>query len=495
MTNFSKKTLALAVSVLALGGEVNAAAFDLNLWSEKGPPNNGNWVVGGGGTFVDQTINGNPTFFVSPDSLIDRTFSGSFQVLPGGNSDDDYIGIVFGYQSPTGNTSSDTNQDFLSFAWKQGAQSGDPAGMFLSRVNGTNVMAFGNYDIDTNRAGHTTVANNLTHGGWLDNTAYDFTLNYRTDRITIDIQSATDTDFTTAQTVFDISLTDFNTALTGNSEPTLTEFPSGNFGFFNHSQEDVRYSGIAQDADPIADAGGPYTFDASNLTISLDGTGSFDPDGGSITSYNWTTEGGGNPTGATPSLGIVDSGLTSTTDTASVRLDVVDDESTADPDGDTAAIAYSNTAPALINIDATRLADGSVTFSFTVDDDDLGVNALIAAFESVDVELDMVAALTGTDVGDGFMTGNTVLDGTGFSVTYSVGDLLAVYGSEGSKTFFANAVDNAGDVFSGSGDFLLQRAGGTGPTNPPVTGVPVPAGAALFAIGLAGLGFARRRKH
>lgn len=488
MNIFTKTSLALSVGLLAAGGNAYAAAFDLNTWSEMGPPGDGNWVVGGGGTFVDQTINGDPTFFVSPTSLIDTTFSGTMEVRTSG--DDDYMGIVFGYQSPAGNTNADTFQDFIAFSWKQGAQSGDPAGMFLTRVNGDNVMQFGNYEDEANRAGHTTVQENLGFGGWLDFVEYDFTLEYRTDRIKIDIQSSGDTDFTSAQTVFDISLTDFNAQLSAASQPTLTEFPSGNFGFFNHSQPNVRYSGIAQDSEPVADAGGPYVFDAANLTVALDGSGSGDPDGGSITAYQWTTEGGGNPSGVAPNLGIVDSGLTSTTDTASVMLDVVDDEGTSDPDGDTASISYNNAPPAIINLSATRLANGDVTFSFDVDDDDLGVNALIAAFESVGVELDLLAAATDTDIGDGFFIGTATSDGQPFSTTIAYADLLALYGSQGTQTFFANAADLAGQTVATSGTFLLQEA--TSPPPPPTGGVPVPGGLALLGIGLLGMGVRRR---
>src|SRR5690554_3436137 len=72
--------------------------IDLNTWTEEGAPSNGNWVVSGDGSSVNQTINGDPTFFVSPNNFLNTAFDGSFSVNTTG--DDDFIGFVFGYQSP-----------------------------------------------------------------------------------------------------------------------------------------------------------------------------------------------------------------------------------------------------------------------------------------------------------------------------------------------------------------------------------------------------------
>ncbi|MCP5156251.1 MAG: PEP-CTERM sorting domain-containing protein [Ectothiorhodospiraceae bacterium] len=472
---------ALGATLLITAGTASAAVVDLRTWSERGVPTAGNWVPEAtSGSFVDQTVNGSPTFFVSPETLIDRTFEGTFEVRTTG--DDDYIGIVFGYQSPTGNTTADTFQNFFSFAWKQGAQSGDPAGMFLAYANGTNALEFGRYESDQNRAAYVAF-DNTSFGGWLDNTAYDFTLSYTTDRITMSIQSGSDSDFTTEQTVFDVGVSDFNALLGAQSQPLLTEFASGNFGFFNHSQATVRYSGITQDGDPVADAGGPYIFDASTLTLALDGSGSFDTDGGAITDHDWTTETGATLTGPTPSLAIEDSGLTSTTDTASVQLDVTDDEGTQDPDGDTAALAYANATPFVLTADAVRQADGSVDFSALFDDPDLVVNALIPGFELLSVELDVAEALDASAIGDGFLTGTA---GT-LTGALSYLDLVALFGGDGVFTAWANVGDGAGEVASLSFEVVVRGPGGPQP-------VPAPATLAVLGLGLLGVVRGRRRR-
>lgn len=54
----------------SIGGSVYAQcgdSIDLGTWILEGDTNNGNWVVTNGGNTVNQTINGDPTFYVSPD--------------------------------------------------------------------------------------------------------------------------------------------------------------------------------------------------------------------------------------------------------------------------------------------------------------------------------------------------------------------------------------------------------------------------------------------
>ena len=472
----TKGALALALIGLAGAGAVQAAPVDLNTWSEKGPPNNGNWVVAADGSYVDQTINGNPTFFVSPESLINREFGGTFEVRT--TADDDYIGIVFGYQSPTGNTTSDTDQQFFSFAWKQLAQSGDPPGMFLGYANGTNALAFGGFN--NNSSTYTFIQENTTSpAGWVDNRVYDFNLLYNSDRIKIDIQDGvTGSRFETPQTVFDVSLAEVNAALQANTsngaggEPAFTEFPSGNFGFFNYSQQSVRYAGITEDAQPIADAGGPYAYNASTATVVLDGSGSSDPDGGPL-SYDWTTA-GGSKTGEQPNLDIADSGLTGPGSTANVDLAVTDDEGNVSPPS-SAQIIYENAIPVVVSAAATRLAGGDVDFSSAFDDADLMVNALVSGFESL---VNQIAFL-----------GTTILSGSGSVLqgTKTYAELLSIFGADGSYNAIASVTDSAGITSSLS--FLVEVRG---PNEPPFP-APAPATLLLLGAGLLGMSWQRRR--
>ena len=95
---------------------------DLSNWQQQGLLDDGDWqVTGEQNQFVEQSINGEPTFLVSPFDFINGTVTGTFQVNE--SNDDDYIGFVFGYQSPV-NESNDAVDDyeFLLFDWKQNNQ-------------------------------------------------------------------------------------------------------------------------------------------------------------------------------------------------------------------------------------------------------------------------------------------------------------------------------------------------------------------------------------
>ena len=69
-----------ALMVIAITTTAYAAPIDLNTWTQEGNPSNGNWIVQDGGNSVLQTINNDPTFFVSPDNFINTTFDGKFKV-------------------------------------------------------------------------------------------------------------------------------------------------------------------------------------------------------------------------------------------------------------------------------------------------------------------------------------------------------------------------------------------------------------------------------
>jgi len=219
----------LSAGVLAVGlwcaGSVHAVPtpIDLNTWSQEGPGGNGNWTVQGGGDSVFQSINGNPTMFVSPNQLFNTNIVGSFGVETGG--DNDYIGFVFGFGA------SDTDP-FLLFDWKQGQQSGSAPGFTLSRVTGgASNVPFGNHQTSV-FPNYDVLATN-TGVGWEDNVVYDFDLLYQSNRIKIDITGGTGA-FQNGATVFDINGT----------------FASGRFGFYNFSQPSVRYQGLTEEFVP-----------------------------------------------------------------------------------------------------------------------------------------------------------------------------------------------------------------------------------------------------
>jgi len=248
----------LAASLVCIGGLLlntsdalaQANPIDLNSWNQEGNPSNGNWAVSSDGNSVSQSINGNPTFFVSPDDLINNTFNGSFGVQT--SADDDYIGFVFGYQSPlSANSDSVNDYNFLLFDWKQQTQpfgvETAQEGFSLNLVNG-NISNFlpGFWGHNDSPEFNVLATDYGATRGWADNTVYDFTLLYQDNRIKIDIEGGTG-DFANGQTIFDITPGDVG----------LTSFQAGKFGFYNYSQQNVLYQGFTSevtppDTDPVA---------------------------------------------------------------------------------------------------------------------------------------------------------------------------------------------------------------------------------------------------
>lgn len=196
----------------------------LDTWSKRGPSGNGNWVVSADKKSVLQTVNGSPTFFVSPDSLINTTVRGSFSVNTTG--DDDYIGFVFGFKGPV---STGTDYDFYLFDWKQNNQNSGGfgyEGFTLARVRGssTNFWTHVGADITVLDTKYSTTL------GWADNTTYGFELTFTDTTITILIDS---------DTVFNVK------------NDTAT-FQNGLFGFYNYSQAQVQYNNFTDNACPVA---------------------------------------------------------------------------------------------------------------------------------------------------------------------------------------------------------------------------------------------------
>lgn len=231
-------TLGILFSPLEKAGAATLSSepqpIDLRTWTKEGDPANGNWVVSADGASVRQTKNGKPTFFVSPDEFIDTTISGTFKVS---HNDNDFIGFVFGYQSPLATNGDGVNDfQFLLFDWKQKQQTSESIytgqeGFSLTKVNGTISNHKSSFWRHNSSPEFNVFATNYgSTKGWENNTEYDFTLLYQSDRIKIDIDGST---------IFDIS-----------ADEVGKEFQTGRFGFYNYSQPNVFYSGFTQEHTP-----------------------------------------------------------------------------------------------------------------------------------------------------------------------------------------------------------------------------------------------------
>lgn len=154
--------------------------------------------------------------------------TGSFQVTS--TLDDDYLGFVFGYQSPDtvwgpATAINNADMDFYLFDWKQNQQTYlgyfAQEGFTINDVDGIyqyNVASvFPGFWSHINSAAFNVLATDYgVTRGWLDLTVYDFELLYTPTRALVKIDN---------DTIFDLN---------GCFEPGL-------FGFYNYSQDNANY--------------------------------------------------------------------------------------------------------------------------------------------------------------------------------------------------------------------------------------------------------------
>jgi hypothetical protein len=224
-----------ALLVFPFGLSVNAAPIDLSTWTPltldySGGQPAGNWDLESGNTAVVQTINADPSFYLNNINQTSYSMDGSWEVLSSGNGDDDYMGFVFGYQN---------SSNFYLFDWKQGTQnySGGTAyeGMTIKKMTGATGdglvdLSLGEFWENGADFGDMSVLaqNHSSSAGWADETLYNFHLDFNKNpgEIHIVVKEG-------ATTLWDTTVID-NT------------FSAGQFGFYNYSQQSVRYAGFEQ---------------------------------------------------------------------------------------------------------------------------------------------------------------------------------------------------------------------------------------------------------
>jgi hypothetical protein len=233
-----KLLVVMAVLMLLLASSttnVGATPVDLSSWSQltldfPGGQGPGNWVLEPGNTAVRQTVNADPSFYLNNKNQSSYKMDGSWQVLPAGNYDDDYMGFAFGYQN---------SSNFYLFDWKQGTQgySGATAaeGMTIKKFtgatgNGLVDLSLGElWENQVNFGDMTVLATkHSSTAGWADNVLYNFHLDFNLTPGTFHIVVKENTN-----TLWDVVVND-------------STFTSGMFGFYNYSQEAVRYAGFEE---------------------------------------------------------------------------------------------------------------------------------------------------------------------------------------------------------------------------------------------------------
>jgi hypothetical protein len=237
-----KKYLAGLVTGLLLFGMIGIASaqpINLNTWTAESYPavsgfGAGNWTVGGGGSSVFQSVNGQPTLFYSDFNAFGTLAKGTINVTSDG--DDDFIGFVLGFQP---NDTTNSAADYLLVDWKKGTQFfdfGSPSntpgstalvGLAVSKVTGipTADEFWGHTDFASDTGGglqEIARANTLGSTGWAYDTDYEFAFDFGPNNLDVYVDN-----------VKQLSITG--------------SFSNGRLGFYNFSQSSVTYSAFTLD--------------------------------------------------------------------------------------------------------------------------------------------------------------------------------------------------------------------------------------------------------
>jgi hypothetical protein len=232
MTSLSTSfRVAAPIALLLSATAAVADPIDLTPWTAltldfPGGQSAGRWVLEPGATAVKQVVNADPSFFLNNVNQTSIKIDGTWQVVNGG--DDDYMGFVFGYQN---------SSNFYAFDWKKSGQSYSgryaAEGMTIKKFTGATGDGLADLSLaefwenQVNFGDMTVLAtNHATDKGWVDGRLYDFHLDYNVvaGQFTIVVKDG-------ATTLWDKTVVD-NT------------FNSGQFGFYNNSQQNVRYAGF-----------------------------------------------------------------------------------------------------------------------------------------------------------------------------------------------------------------------------------------------------------
>jgi hypothetical protein len=237
LSNLPRTTALLTTLILAAPSAVGQS-LDLTSWTPESYPavsgfGAGVWNVASGGASVTQTVNGQPTFFVSPFDAFNLQLEGQISTTGGG--DDDYLGFALGF-SP--GESTNPSADYLLVDWKRGNQNFDfsaPActpgslaksGLAVSRVSGIPSADefWGHVNLNTSPCsgasdGLVELARGTTLGatGWNTNQVYKFKFSFTATALKVYVDD-----------VLELSVNGL--------------FSNGRFAFYNFSQAAVTYS-------------------------------------------------------------------------------------------------------------------------------------------------------------------------------------------------------------------------------------------------------------
>jgi Thrombospondin C-terminal region/PEP-CTERM motif len=220
------KSAVLGAVMLSTPAFADPVAINLSSWTvvqyELNSQPNASWSLSNGNTTATQSVNADASILLSSFDITGQEIAGSWRVTT--ESDDDFVGFVFGYQ--------DRGHYYL-FDWKQLDQN-DPSG-FAQRGMSLKVVNRPSGDPTTadlwptaGSANVTTLLHNLTP--WDEFVDYNFRLNF-------------------TPGLFEIQVSQGATTLEHWIVANNT-YTDGNFGFYNYSQGPVVYNGFTQELEP-----------------------------------------------------------------------------------------------------------------------------------------------------------------------------------------------------------------------------------------------------
>ncbi|MBI5757591.1 MAG: autotransporter-associated beta strand repeat-containing protein, partial [Planctomycetales bacterium] len=147
----------------------------------------GNWVVGGGGTSVQETRRSVPSVYLSPAGTSTQTLRGSVTVgAAAGEVGGDFWGFVLGFDA---DDFTDAGADYLLVDWKQTPQSVSGVlandGLALSRVSGApanNLELWGHTSPKVTELARGATLGNV---GWVTGQTYDVIIDYTPTRVIV----------------------------------------------------------------------------------------------------------------------------------------------------------------------------------------------------------------------------------------------------------------------------------------------------------------------
>ncbi len=227
----AKALLFVCVPLMAIAGFCTHAAAQCNSrvnlfdWKVVGAPANGQWQVQSNGQAVEQLINGQPTFFISPVDYIDVKITGSL-LVDTSSWDDDYIGFVLGHQAPLKTYIGPTAVKNVLIDWKKRTQTSGQEGYTLVDVEGEfdfsndSTYALNYWTHKPSENFQILSTDTGANRGWRNGITYDFVIVYTSKKIEVVMDG---------DTLFQEE---------GCFEP-------GRFGFYNYSQNLVTYSNFS----------------------------------------------------------------------------------------------------------------------------------------------------------------------------------------------------------------------------------------------------------